>query len=320
MTDLIVPVPDSAVTFAARDRCVDLHRLDADIAIIGVPYGIPYPAADPAAPTPSAGPAAIRAGSQRYGRFFDHHDIDLGGSILNHRPIRIVDCGDVVGTPDGGATNHARTEEAIRLIRNRGAVPIVLGGDDSIPIPVMRGLDGDSDIELMHFDAHLDFRDEVYGIRDGWSSSIRRAAEMDHIGHITQIGVRGAGSARVQDVEDVIANGNRIISARTIEERGSEAVAHELPPMKHSYIAFDMDVMDPSIAPGVASTAFGGLTYWQASDMLQFTAERSIVIGANFTEVNPALDLRGITPVLTARLILNLIAAMARSDQFAHLA
>lgn len=319
MTHLIVPVPNGDPTFADRDRCEDLHTLDAEIAIIGVPFGIPYPSATPDAPSPSDGPAAIRQSSQRYGRFFDHYDIDLGGPILNGRPIRIVDCGDVYGTADGGAENHLRTEEAIRLIRSRGAVPIVLGGDDSIPIPIMRGLDGDTDVSLVHFDAHLDYRDEVYGIRDGWSSSIRRAAEMTHMGHIAQIGIRGAGSARIEDVDDAVAHGNTLMSAREIEDRGSRSIAGSLPAMDRSYIAFDMDVMDPSIAPGVASTAFGGLTYWQASDLLQATAQGSCVIGANFAEVNPALDPREITPTLTARLILNLIAAMARSDQFSHI-
>lgn len=320
MTRLTNPVPAGEPTFAAIERCDDLTKLDAEIVIIGVPHGIPYPSTRPGDPSPAEGPAAIRAQSARYGRFFNNHDIDLGGPVLNNLPIRMVDCGDVIGEYDGGASNHARTEEAISLIRSRGAVPIVLGGDDSIPIPVMRSLDAVSEIGLIQFDAHLDFRDEVDGIREGWSSSIRRAAEMEHMGHITQIGLRGAGSASHQDIEDVVDHGNTLIPAREIQEQGSKAIAARLPISRHSYIAFDMDVMDPSIAPGVASTAFGGLTYWQASDLLQACAAQSTIVGANFAEVNPVFDPRGLTPTLTARLILNLIGAMARSGQFAHLA
>lgn len=316
MTTLVTPIPVGQPTFAMVERCDDLATLDADIAIIGVPHGIPYPTTTIEMPSPAQGPAAIRAGSQRYGRFFHNYDIDLGGPILDGRDVRIVDCGDVIGTFDGGAANHQRTEEAIRLLRSRDIVPIILGGDDSIPIPIMRGLDADRDITLAHFDAHLDFRDEVYGIRDGWSSSIRRASEMGHFGEIVQIGLRGAGSASDQDLADVRDYGNTLIAAREIADRGSQAIGESLPVKGPTYIAFDMDVMDPSIAPGVASTAFGGLTYWQASDLLMATARKGEVIGANFAEVNPALDSRGLTPTLTARLILNLVAAMVRSGQF----
>lgn len=320
MTTLVKPVDESEPTFAAIERCDDVSQLDAQIAIIGVPHGVPYPYANPNAPTPASGPSAIREHSARYGRFFANFDFDLGGPVLNGTSIRMVDCGDVNTTPDGGSANHELTADAIRAIRSAGAVPIVLGGDDSIPIGVMQGLDADSDISLVQFDAHLDFRDESYGIRDGWSSSIRRASEMAHFGKITQIGLRGAGSATIEDVEAARTHGNTFITQREIENDGIQATADRLQHMDAAYVAFDADVLDPSIAPGAASTAFGGMTYWQASELLQAVARRGTVVGANFAEVNAALDPSGRTANLIARLILNFVGAMVRSPQFAGFA
>ena len=318
MTTLTVPVPDSAPTFAGADRCNNLETLDAEIAIIGVPYGVVYPSYTDRPPY-SEGANAIRQHSGKFGRFRDHYDIDLGGTIFNDRPIRIVDCGDVDGAADDGPGNHARIEEAVRLIRSRGAVAITIGGNDSNSTPVMRGLDANSDVALVHFDAHLDYRDEVEGLRNGWSSSIRRASEMEHMGHAIQMGVRGLGSARPQDYRDAVANGNTMITAREIFDRGSREIAATLPAMDNIYVAFDADVMDLGIAPGAGAPSFGGLTYWQATALLQATAARGNIIAANFSSFVPGLDPRGLTPMLMAQLMINMIAAMARSAQFAHL-
>jgi agmatinase len=80
-------------------------------------------------------------------------------------------------------------------------MPIVLGGDHGIPIPVLRAFEGRGPITLVQIDQHIDWRDEVNGVREGLSSPIRRASEMSHIGEIFQIGLRATGSARTEEVE-----------------------------------------------------------------------------------------------------------------------
>ena len=84
----------------------------------------------------------------------------------------------------------------MRAILAAGALPIVLGGDHGVPIPVLRAFDGRGPITLVQIDQHIDWRDEVNGVREGLSSPIRRASEMEHIGQIFQIGLRATGSAR----------------------------------------------------------------------------------------------------------------------------
>ena len=82
-----------------------------------------------------------------------------------------------------------------------GALPLIIGGDHAIPIPVLRAFDRHGPITLVKIDAHIDWRDEVIGVRHGLSSPIRRASEMPHIGRIFQIGLRATGSARLEEVE-----------------------------------------------------------------------------------------------------------------------
>lgn len=318
MSQLTVPVPATGSTFAGVPRCDDLHALDAEIAIIGTPYGVIYPSYTER-PRYSDGAASIRQHSQKFGKFMTHYDFDLGGTMLNDLPIRIVDCGDVIGDPEGGSSNHDKVEEAVRLIRSKGAMVITLGGNDGTSTPIMRGLNASENVNIVHFDAHLDYRDEVEGLHDGWSSSMRRASEMEHMGPAVHLGLRGVGSAGVNDVLDARANGSTFITARDIDDKGSRNAANLIPESDNIYIHFDADVMDLGIAPGAGAPAMGGLSYWQATDLLRATTDRGDVIAAHFSSFIPDLDPRGLTSMLMAQLIMNLISGMASSRQFAHL-
>lgn len=315
MNHLINPVPSDQPTFAGFDRCDDLDALEADIAIIGTPWGVIYPSYTER-PRYSDGAESLRQHSQKYGKFREHYDFDLGGTMLNGRPLRIVDCGDVAGEPDGDSANHKNVEETVRLLRSKGVSVITLGGNDGTSTPVMRGLDASHDVAIVHFDAHLDYRDDVEGLNDGWSSSMRRASEMKHMGNAVHLGLRGVGSARPQDVRDAEAYGNRFETARAIHDRGGREVGETLPHSENIYIHFDVDVMDLAIAAGAGAPAFGGLDYWEATDLLNATTQRGNVIAAHFSSFIPDLDPSGLTSKLVAQLIMNLISAMARSDQF----
>ena len=109
---------------------------DADAVILGVPFGVPYPTPGSAAGCAEA-PAAIRDRSQRLARFATHHDFDLDGPMLPPgSAYRVADAGDVPGSAEDGAGNSAATEAVVAHLLGAGAVPLLLGGDDSVPIPV----------------------------------------------------------------------------------------------------------------------------------------------------------------------------------------
>jgi agmatinase len=227
-------------------------------------------------------------------------------------PFRIADAGDVSGRAGDGAGNAAAAEEAVRRIVAAGAVPIVLGGDDSVPPPALRGLRALGPLTVVQVDAHLDFRDEVLGVRDGYSSPMRRAAEMEHVQRIVQVGMRGVGSARTSDVDEAHAAGNLIVTARELDQRGVDWLLAQLPPDASAFLSFDLDGLDPAVAPAVSSAAPGGLTFQQASDLVVGLVGRCRLAGAAFTEMAPALDLNDATALVVVRLVTQLLGALAR--------
>ncbi|MGI8657979.1 MAG: arginase family protein [Candidatus Limnocylindria bacterium] len=275
----------------------DLEQLDADIAILGTPFGWPYP--DPGATSGCAdAPAAVRDRAARLANFTDHWDFDADAPMRT-RPL--VDAGDVPGRPDDGAGNSARITAAVSAILDRGATPICLGGDDSVPIPILRAFADRGHLTILQVDAHLDYRDEVAGIREGYSSPMRRASEMPHVERIMHVGLRGVGSARAADVEDSRAAGNLLVTARELRERGVDWVVGQIPADASVFVSFDCDGLDPSVLPAVSALTPGGLSYRDAWDLLLGIRDR--LAGAVFTELVPARDVCDVSSLVVARMV-----------------
>ena len=156
-------------SFLDFDIELDLENLDADIAIIGMPYGDPYNI-DGVTNDQTNAPTAIRRASRRISGGLERWDFDLGGPLLDERPVRVVDCGDIPGDARDLAAHYRLAEQAIRLILAAGAMPIVLGGDHGVPIPVFRALHDRGPVTLVQIDAHLDWVDHKSGVREGYSS------------------------------------------------------------------------------------------------------------------------------------------------------
>lgn len=283
----------------------DPDQLGADVAILGVPFGWPYPRPGATAGCAVA-PTAVRRRAARLERFRGHWDFDIGGPML---PVdgapRIVDAGDVPGDATDGPGNAARIRDVVTRILDRGAVPICIGGDDSVPIPILRAFAGRGPLTVLHVDAHLDFRDEVDGVREGYSSSMRRASEMAHVERVIHVGLRGVGSAREADLEASRAAGNLLITARELRARGVRAVLDELATSTSVFVSFDCDGLDPSVVAAVSAPAPGGLEFREAADLLRGIGPR--LAGAAFTELVPVLDVNEIGALAVARLVTVLI-------------
>lgn len=244
-----------------------------------------------------------------------HYDFDFGGDILASRDVTIVDCGDVAMEPGEYEANSRATTAVINAILDRGAIPIVLGGDHAIPIPVMRAYEGRGSTFVVQIDEHLDWRDEVGGVREGLSSPMRRASEMDWISGMAQIGLRAVGSARQQEVDDALAYGSILIGAEELHRDGVEAMLRRIPDADQYYITFDADGLDPTIAPGVVTPGFGGVTYYEATNLLRGIAAKGRVVGFDFVEVVPSLDVGNMTSLVAARLTLNMVGALAHEGR-----
>ncbi len=314
-TPLVVPPRQEFSTFMNFPLHTDLETLEADVAILGLPYGDPY-SIDEVTNDQTNAPTAVRVESKRISVAIDHWDFDFGGTLFDGRDIRVVDCGDVPGDANDLKGHYVRAEAAAKIILERGALPISIGGDHGVPIPVFRAFEGRGPITLVHVDAHLDWRDEVNGAHEGYSSPIRRASEMAWFDRIFQIGLRCQGSARAGEVRDALAYGVDIATAYDVHEKGMAAVLDRIPNGGNYYLTIDADGVDPSVMPAVAAPAPGGLLFPQVRTLIHGLVAKGRVVGMDIVEITPKRDVNGITSITAGHMILNLIGTAVRAGYF----
>lgn len=310
---LEVPAREAG-TFLNAPLRTTLETDGAAFAVLGAPHGSPYDMRGVASDAASA-PGALRARSARFARFLDHYDFDLDGEVFPGGVLPVVDCGDVPANPRDLVAHLAHTTHAVRTLLDRGAMPVVLGGDDSIVTYVLRAFEGRDPLQVIHLDAHLDFRDEVNGVRDGYSSPMRRASEMTWVERIVHVGLRGVGSARRRDVDDSRAAGNLLVKAEMVRTNGVDWLLAQLPAGGRFFVTMDVDGLDPSIAPGTSAPLPGGLLYHEAAALLRGLTTRGQVVGVDVVEYFPSLDVNRTTADTILRLLINLLGAVARATK-----
>ena len=277
-------------------------------AILGVPAATPYK--DAGAYCAEA-PQAMRRALAGYAGAAGHMDFDLGRPVFGDGSQRFVDCGDLDWDKVDFAANRERVRAVVRDILGSGAVPVVLGGDDSIPIPVLQAYEGRGPLTILQIDAHIDWRDEVGGERWGLSSTMRRTSEMAHVDRMIQVGQRGVGSARPSDHQDALNAGVHFLSARELHRRGIEAVLELIPRGASVFVNLDVDAFDPSLMPAVIGPAPGGLSYTQVIEMLHGVAARARIAGFSIVELFASRDRDGISALTAGRVVCNVLGLIA---------
>jgi len=292
-------------TFLGAPVEADPTRVEADFAFLGIPYGVPYEMED-LAPPAAAAAAAVRRVCEDQGLRDEidqlGFDFDLGRPLFEDGPVRIVDCGDVPGDPRDIEANERRATEAVRGILAGGAVPLVVGGDHSIPPFVVAAYEGRGPVDVLQIDAHLDGREERLGVRGGYSSPMFRLREMPWVRFIAQVGLRGTGFSRREEVNHALATGNLLVPAYELHERGVDWIVDRFAEGGRYYITLDIDGLDPATGPGTPAISPGGVTYPQLIRLLRGLAARGEVVGIDVCEFYPALDVNDLTALTIARL------------------
>ena len=289
---------------------------EGDIAIIGAAYGTPYPTEAEVAYELVTGsehaPDAIRTAACESSSNIDHYDFDLGGPLLADGGTRLVDCGDLILEPEDAVGNRSAILKATSVILERKAAPFLLGGDDSVPIPFLRAFADNGPVDILQLDAHIDWRDSIGAIRDGYSSTIRRASECGFVRSITQIGMRGVGSARNQEVSDALAWGARLITVNEARSIGTEEIIAAIPQGGNLVIQIDCDVFDTSICPAVNAPTPGGFRFEEVSNIVQKAIAARGLAGFSIVELAPKFDVNQISATVAARITCNAIGALCR--------
>ena len=297
-------------TFLGIPACPELDLLEAKAALLGVPCATPYT---------SVGnyclnaPGAIRAAIAPYAANLHHVDFDFGEPLFPTGVVSAVDCGDLsYDEHDFPANRAAIKSSVVRMIR-KGAVPVIIGGDDSVPIPMFEAFEGVGEYTIVQIDAHIDWRDEVQGERFGLSSNMRRASEMAHIKNIIQVGQRSIGSGRPEELSAALDWGVQFHSARDVARHGIAPVLDAISPQAKVIIALDIDGLDPSIVPGVIGRAPGGLGYWDVVEIIRGVADKAQVAAFNLVEFMPERDVDQLGALVCARLVANVLGVIERA-------
>lgn len=271
-------------------------------ALLSVPYMTPYTGAS--APCADA-PDALRRGSVavKPGRW----DMDLQRPLFAVRP---VDLGmfPLSGDP---AADRAQLARRVADIVRVGGRPLIVGGDDSVSIPPLSGLDALGGTHLLQIDAHLDWKDRLRGEAWGRSSVMRRASEMPWINGITQIGLRGCGTALPEDAAAAFEHGT-IITAQAMKNLHIDDMLRHIAG-GNVYLTLDMDGVNPVEMPAVLSPSPGGPGTDEVIALIIALAGKCRLVGASLVECAPQFDTGGVG-IRTALRLLTVLADVLSTD------
>ena len=306
-----------AETFMGVPALADVSALAADVAVLGASCCTPYRSALEYAQANLGAPRAIREALATWAWAHDRYDFDQGGCVYRDMRARVVDLGDLPLDPGDPAANRGKIQETCAGIVARGAIPLALGGDDSVPLPVLRALEPYPDLTVLQIDAHPDWRDEVHGERYGLSSGMRRASELPFVRRIVQVGMRGLSSAGHSEIRDAKAWGVEFFPAFDVHEKGIGPVIDAIEPGADVFVTIDLDGLDPSIMPAVYVPAPGGLLYWQVVRLVDAVVAKARLRAMAILELVPDNDPEGLGALTAGRIACNAIGALLgnRRDQ-----
>jgi arginase len=232
-----------------------------------------------------------------HGNMTAESGVELGVDIL------LGDSGDLPLTEQDG--DDALIAAAVAQAAADGAVPLVLGGDHSVTVPVMEALAAaHGAIDILHFDAHPDLYDDFDGNPRSHASPFARIMERGLARRLVQVGIRTLNRHCREQAERF---GVEIVEMRRFSP---EVVPQPAGPL---YISIDLDGFDPAFAPGVSHHEPGGLS---VRDMLAVLDRvRAPVVGADIVEYNPSRDLNGVTAILAAKLVKEVAALCHRNNR-----
>ena len=279
---------------------------EIDIGLCGVPFdlGLNYRSG------PRDAPAAVRDASRLIRM---QHPVS---GIKPYDICNVADVGDAPVNPMNKDESIERIEGFYAELKAANIRPISIGGDHTVPLPVLRALAKDGPVGLLQFDAHADILDELCGTKVNHATIMRRGVEEGVIdpNRVVQLGLRGSrfGDDDIRFGEEA---GFRCITIDEYEELGRartiEIISETLGDGP-AYVTLDIDGIDPSYCPGTPVPEIGGLLPRDVQVIIRSLAGKDI-IGADICEVAPCYDPTGVTCVTAANMMFEFLCVIAKA-------
>ena len=286
-------------------RLPQATRFDGlDVAVVGVPMDIGTSWRSGT----RFGPKQVRAESAMIRPY------NMGTGAAPFGSLQVADVGDVAINTFSLSQSLAIIENIYKAILEHNVIPMGIGGDHSITLPILRAMaDKHGPLALVHVDAHADVNDDMFGEKETHGTVFRRAYEEGLIvpKKTFQIGIRGSGYAAT-DFTEARGWGFRQYPAETLWHKSLTAIGDEIRDeigTTKTYVTYDIDNLDPAYAPGTGTPEIGGLTTLQALQLIRALKGLNIV-GCDLVEVSPPYDSSGNTALTGANLLYELLCVL----------
>jgi guanidinopropionase len=279
---------------------------DLDIALVGVPLDLGATYRSGA----RHGPEGVRSASRLI------RQINPTTGVAPYKLCTIADIGDAPVDPLSVERSVDLIQAYYAKIHACGAVPITIGGDHTVPLPVLRAIARNGPVGLIQIDSHSDTFDDFMGTKYNHATFVRRAVEENLLdpSRVIQVGLRGTRYGD-DDIAYGDATGIRMMTMDEYEDLGRAAVIAEIRRVVGEgpvYITIDIDGLDPKDAPGTGVPEPGGIIMRDMQMILRSLTGIEI-IGGDICEVVPGLDPTGITCINAANLMFELTCLAAVS-------
>lgn len=282
---------------------------DIDIGIIGVPFdgGVTHRSGT------RHGPRAVREQSALLRR------INGATGVQPFAIARVRDLGDCwIEQPYELTAALKEIAGFYGTVVQAGIIPLSVGGDHSISLPILHAVAGSRPVGMVHIDAHCDTGDDYMGSRFHHGAPFRRAVEDGLLDptRVIQIGIRG--TTNDPDMWGFSQrSGMRVLGMDELHDKGWRYAAEEARRIIGSgptYLTFDIDSLDPSQAPGTGTPEAGGITALEAIRLLR--ALRGIdFVGGDLVEVSPPFDVGTLTAFNGASILFEILCLLAEARQ-----
>ena len=229
--------------------------------------------------------------------------------------FQVADLGDVALNPYNLSACIEIIEQHYSAVLKNAVTPVSIGGDHTITLPILRAIaKKHGPVALIHVDAHADVNDTMFGEPVAHGTIFRRAIEEKLVDprSMVQIGLRATGYA-AEDFDWARDQGVTVVQAEACWYKSlaplMEEVRRLVGPDQPAYLSFDIDGLDPSVAPGTGTPEPGGLTGSQGLEIIRGCYGLNLV-GCDLVEVSPPYDTTGNTALLAANLLFEMLCAL----------